>query len=76
MTAFRRVEWNFSLQHAVEWAREFHVRFPPLPDDLLRCELLPLRLRQSAFACDLFPILSPSVVAREGRRSSEASRCS
>ncbi len=36
MTAFRRVEWNFSLQRAIEWARE--LKKPLLVLEALRCD--------------------------------------
>ena len=36
MTAFRRTEWNFSLQRAVEWARE--LRKPLVILEALRCD--------------------------------------
>jgi len=36
MTAFRRVSWNFSLDRAVDWARELHK--PLLILEALRCD--------------------------------------
>ena len=35
MTAFRRTEWNFSLQRAIEWSRD--LKKPLLVFEALRC---------------------------------------